>query len=132
MLTKKYNNGFVTLDTAQFAPVSQETMDVNIRAFEPFAAAVKRLAEYEDAEKQGLLVRLPCKVGDTIYYAHPLECREAVEEYVVTGFCFDKGGCQIRTYNPKGVIIYFYLEFIGKTVFLTREEAERALKEARA
>ena len=26
-----------------------------------------KLAEYEDAEKQGLLVRLPCKVGDTVY-----------------------------------------------------------------
>lgn len=29
--------------------------------------AVTRLAEYEDAEEQGLLLWLPCKVGDTIY-----------------------------------------------------------------
>lgn len=28
---------------------------------------MKRLAEYEDAEEQGRLVRLPCKVGDTVY-----------------------------------------------------------------
>ena len=30
--------------------------------------ALKKLKEYEDAEEQGLLLRLPCKVGDTIYY----------------------------------------------------------------
>lgn len=47
-LTKIYDNGFVTLDATQFAPVSQDTLDGNIRAFKPFAAAVKRLAEYED------------------------------------------------------------------------------------
>ena len=26
-----------------------------------------KLAEYEDLEEQGLLLRLPCKVGDTVY-----------------------------------------------------------------
>lgn len=29
--------------------------------------AIKKLADYEDLEEQGLLVRLPCKVGDTVY-----------------------------------------------------------------
>ena len=33
----------------------------------------ERLAMYEDAEEQGLLVRLPCKVGDTIYYLDPYD-----------------------------------------------------------
>lgn len=28
---------------------------------------IKKLAEYEDLEEQGLLVRLPCKVGDTVW-----------------------------------------------------------------
>ena len=28
---------------------------------------IKKLATYEDLEEQGLLVRLPCKVGDTVY-----------------------------------------------------------------
>ncbi len=62
-LTKRYPNGRVTLDAAQFAPVTQETIDQEIRAFEPFYKAVERLAEYEDVEEQGLLVRLPCRVG---------------------------------------------------------------------
>ncbi len=62
-LTKRYPNGRVTLDAAQFPPYTQETIDCEIRAFEPTCKAVERLAEYEDVEEQGLLVRLPCRVG---------------------------------------------------------------------
>ena len=29
--------------------------------------AIEKLATYEDAEEQGLLIRLPCKVGDSVY-----------------------------------------------------------------
>ena len=29
--------------------------------------AIQKLAEYEDLEEQGLLLKLPCKVGDTVY-----------------------------------------------------------------
>lgn len=32
----------------------------------PVGKAIEKLAEYEDLEEQGLLVRLPCKVGDTV------------------------------------------------------------------
>ncbi len=88
---------------------------------------LRALANYEDLEEQGLLLKLPCKVGDTMYYTHPEHLGGKIEEYTVTGFVFDKRGCQIRTYSPKGFIIYFYLEFIGKTVFLTQAEAEEAL-----
>lgn len=35
MLTKKYNNGFVTLDAKKFSPVAQETIDREIKNFEP-------------------------------------------------------------------------------------------------
>lgn len=30
-------------------------------------AAYKKLKAYEDAEEQGKLIKLPCKVGDTVY-----------------------------------------------------------------
>ena len=33
----------------------------------PIIDALNRLAEYEDMEEQGLLLRLPCKVGDTLW-----------------------------------------------------------------
>lgn len=90
--------------------------------------AVQKLAEYEDAEAQGLLVRLPCKVGDMVFYVNSFYSR-IIEKYVVTGFCFYDNGCQIRCCDSKGELSYFQTEFIGRTLFLTREEAEKALKE---
>lgn len=32
-----------------------------------YISAVRKLCDYEDLEEQGLLVRLPCKVGDDVY-----------------------------------------------------------------
>ena len=73
-----------------------------------------RLADYEEAEEQGLLVRLPCKVGDTVYRL------QYVDDWEKPGF-FTVGVAE-TTFS-----IYLLSEF-GKTVFLTREEAEAALK----
>lgn len=47
MLTKKYSNGFVTLDATKFSPVAQETIDREIKNFEPMKKAVEKLYEYE-------------------------------------------------------------------------------------
>lgn len=86
---------------------------------------VSRLAEYEDAEKSGLLIRLPCKVGDTVYFACP-GCK--ISDAKVTGFWVLSEWIQLQLSNGStftcwdGPNVYF-----GKTVFLTREEAERAL-----
>lgn len=35
MLTKKYKNGFITLNAEKFSPVTQETIDREIKNFEP-------------------------------------------------------------------------------------------------
>ena len=75
----------------------------------------KRLMEYEDEEEQGLLLRLPCKVGETVYRL------QYVDDWEKPGF-FTLGVAE-TTFS-----IYLLSEF-GKTVFLTREEAEAALKE---
>ena len=44
------------------------------RACEPDCEEIdsvyRKLKDYEDAEEQGLLLRLPCKVGDVLYFAH--------------------------------------------------------------
>lgn len=94
-----------------------------------FREIVNKLGEYEDLEGQGLLVQLPCKVGDIVFYVSSFYSR-IIEKYVVTGFCFYGDGCQIRCRNSKGEFSYFQTRFIGKTLFLTREEAERSLPEA--
>ena len=35
-----------------------------------YISAAEKLADYEDAEEQGLLIRLPCKIGETLYFTH--------------------------------------------------------------
>lgn len=81
----------------------------------------KRLAAYEDAEEQGLLVRLPCKVGDMVYYKR----RGWVCGDTVKIILFDAFGYHVRLdYEHKE----FDFEDFGKTVFASREEAEAALK----
>ena len=50
MLTKKYSNGFVTLDATKFSPVTQETIDREVRNFEPVKVAIEKLYEYEQKD----------------------------------------------------------------------------------
>ena len=92
----------------------------------------ERLANREDAEKQGLPLRLPCKVGDTLYFAH----HDRVISLEVLSVKYhaeaENHGVFIReklTIDVEGVSAEIDFCDIGKTVFLTREEAESKLKE---
>ena len=95
-------------------------------------AIYDKLCEYEDAEEQGLLVRLPCKVGDTLY----APTRNFVSEFRVSQFDFggyDEPYLWVEWYLTKGITGNFRIDGIraseiGKTVFLSRDEAEAALK----
>ena len=100
---------------------------------------IKKLAEYETAEEEGRLVVLPCKVGDYIWdidVGRPCA-------YEVTGcsignlnddYCddvvmiFDEVITYYSNYNVS-VTGNFAASEIGKSIFLTREEAEKELKE---
>lgn len=50
MLTQKYKNGFITLNAEKFSPVTQETIDREIKNFEPMKKAVEKLYEYEQKD----------------------------------------------------------------------------------
>lgn len=71
---------------------------------------IRKLAVYEDLEEQGLLVRLPCKVGTEVYYILGIP---------------NKTPCTI----DKCVFGLSDIDKIGKSLFLTREEAEKKLEE---
>jgi hypothetical protein len=77
-----------------------------------FYRAMEKLATYEDLEEQGLLVKLPCKVGSDVYLIHNI-CNGKWKS-------IEKVKFKINLYN-----------YFGKTVFLTREEAEKALEKER-
>ena len=87
-------------------------------------AVLKKLADYEDLEEQGLLVRLPCKVGDSVF--------------IIVGKDISKQGIR-KIEISDDVIIFktnrqkriFNVSEFGKTVFLTREEAEKKLEETK-
>ena len=85
---------------------------------------IDKLAEYEGLEEQGRLVILPCKVGDTLYRLVPNLYREYVE-IKIAQFVINKNGIYFIT--DKGVS--WSVDKIGKTVFLTKSEAEQKLKE---
>lgn len=76
---------------------------------------IEKLAAYEEAEEQGLLVKLPCKVGDKVWtkYGYSFE----VEKVEII-----KGGKIYRCGN-QGTSDYmaFYEHEIGTDVFLTKE-----------
>ena len=100
---------------------------------------IEKLGKYEDAEEQGLLLRLPCNVGDTVYciYERYTKCSENEQE-------FDEYSCQgcecLECDSHKELYVQsqkaYSLDWIvtnlknfGKTVFLTKSESEAKLKE---
>lgn len=89
-------------------------------------SVLKKLAAYEDLEEHGLLVKLPCKVGDTVYKITRF-CSGGIRD---CGYSYECSECP--EYKPFIEYIEFkitILKDIGKTVFLTREEAEKKLEE---
>lgn len=103
----------------------------------PWEEAVwSKLADYEDAEEQGLLLQLPCKVGDTVYLINhttvntrrkPLKCN--VDEFVI-----ERSGCfAVLNGNASYYMLRRFkavnINKFGSIVFLTEAEAESALAE---
>lgn len=91
--------------------------------------AMEKLLEYESAEEDGRLVVLPCVVGDIL---HKLT-RDFISEYRVVFIEVSTCGNLffhtklIKGINDTGEI--FSEDMIEKTIFLTKEAAEKALKE---
>lgn len=117
------------------------TFDLDITCKPSEAQKILKLAEklknYEEAEEQGLLLRLPCKVGDTVYLINHSICekRKTPLKCVVDEFTFDKDNKCCAVLN--GAMNFYAMRRFkavevnkfGLTVFLTQSEAEQALIE---
>lgn len=91
--------------------------------------SISRMVELMKADKDGRLVVLPCKVGDTVYFVNAKQ----ILEFAVVGYAVDEtgiswvhsehvdkiGNTNERTFSP---------DRFGKNTFFTREEAEKALQ----
>lgn len=103
----------------------------------------KELKEYKDLEEHGLLVRLPCKVGDTVwvvtspinvfdYDKYDGDAEYEVYESFLSSVSYYASGEQFRIYakvTNSFIAAYFRECDFGKSIFFTREEAEKKLEE---
>ena len=109
--------------------VTSMRMDMAIIAALFNGVDVDRMKELAEADKDGRLVVLPCKVGDTVY---EVTSRKTISEYRVKAirielFCTFIEWDIVAGFVDKS-IFGVPVDEIGKTVFLTREEAEKALE----
>ena len=156
-LTKTYLDG--TYGVADILPCGENSYDFK-------NLLIQKLGEYEDLEEQGLLIKLPCMIGDTVYiiekcenidsqldgtlwnsdgshgtatgYYCPYEdccphdtddCKMVRDKYAI----FKDTVKEIYIYEEDMLILFEncygrYIKDFSKTVFLTREEAEKALE----
>lgn len=121
-LLREYLNTGLTPEEVNDAVVGAKLM-AKSKVVSAFGVAAERLRELAEAEKDGRLVVLPCKVGDELwtFCSHPVE---QVYSFAVTDTSTLNGRTMLNT-SRCGVID---ARDVGKTVFLTREEAEAALR----
>ena len=115
---------------------------VKVLSGEYLYPAIKKLAAYEDSEEQGLLVRLPVKIGDDIYripskanydlnVLNGYEANNRVYHQKAYSIVFSQSGwfvqCDKDSIHAPNVICVD-VEY-GKTWFLTSKEAEKKLEE---
>lgn len=117
-LTKRHSDG--TVGISQFRYYN----------YDDFQKLTKKLAYYEDLEEQGLLFKSPYKIGDIIY----LCMSQGIMELKIS--CIEFWHDMKPFYRTYKVVNGeggkpFGVDDIGKTVFLTKEEAEKELERLR-
>ena len=97
---------------------------------------LEELKSYKDLEEQGLLVRLPDDLNKILYQVnYRWTCTEYGEENNKCEIYDCKCECDIRKeyyiveVDLQYIPIKSYYNCLGKTIFLTREEAEKKLEE---
>lgn len=140
-LTKRITENQIEL-SAKANPTQYINSPQRVHMKHPFWNAFNRLCEYEQLEEQGLLLKLPCKVGDVVYF---VDRRYDREKRTFVSFVHNGYVKAIKfSSRPTKVTIEYediddncgrckgkdvHASNIGKTVFLTKEEAEAKLKE---
>ena len=95
-------------------------------------AVCEKLGKYEDLEEQGLLLRLPCKVGDTIYEVSYENREFVIKEHIVKEFIYRTyrfPRIEIYCENENGFLVCNNIGKLDEFLFLTQAEAEQKLKE---
>lgn len=117
------------VETVKLALAAKHMVDLETLNNTP----ISRLVELAEADKDGRLVVLPCKVGDTVYMIeHIFDIDNGVCDEICARKVIGHGGNnlnQLWLIGSGGICnAYIFVSEFGKTVFLTREEAERAME----
>lgn len=134
-LTIKRNNGDCVLKGKScfygWYSFSLDRESLTKEAQELLKNAFYKLEEYETAEEEGGLVALPCKVGDIIFCL----CRIRIHQFRVLSIEIYEYGAILELLYAGDIEkyrfwrIYMQSDDFGRKLFLTSEEAEKALKE---
>ena len=100
--------------------------------YKQIAEYLEELKSYKDLEEQGLLVRLSCKVGTEVFVISPREghyIKCQIKKIEIRSTVFGKIHYFVEPVARRGCSFRYFDNEFGKTVFLTREEAEKKLEE---
>ena len=91
-------------------------------------SALMELKKYQEADKDGRIVVLPCKVGQRVFALLDTDKHISECEVKQIGMGNEIGFIGLEPICARGREYGVALNGFGKTVFLTREEAEKALE----
>ena len=114
-LTERVSENIIEL-SAKANPIQYNGYPQRVHIKHQFWNVFNKLCNYEDAEEQGLLLRLPCTVGDRIYrFWYVGDTPYRIQEQTIK--------------KLSQVVAIMEDDSFGKTVFLTKAEAEQVLAE---
>lgn len=121
-IIRKLYSALAAYENTGLTPEQCETAKVIIESvFSDDTSKAERIRELLTADKDGRLVALPCKVGDTIYHISKVRTSHFEDDKIIID---DEGRWKI--YEMPFALIH--LSYIGKSYFLAHEEAEKALE----
>lgn len=126
-------------DKSKIYDISNELFGLNISRADKTRMILEKLAEYEDLEEQGRLVKLPCKVGDTVWQIMVVGVQGKNIKYGIFKAVVTKISADYQMNFLLSTITEDKERYrnevtstaIGDTMFFTKSEAEAKLKELR-
>lgn len=113
----------VSIDKQEDCPTCSICCDCDIppRKCRYISDALEKLAKYEDLEEQGRLVKLPCKVGDTVYVISMGKIISLVVEEISTFYVKNEKIINVKCQNADIFRNYIEREF-GRVAFFPKED----------
>ena len=122
-LQKEAKELFDKEDEESEPPKSHGVVRRALRCIKKLVAEVEPYKAYKDLDEQGLLLRLPCKVGTKVYAINPIIDYGEVGDESIYYYSIIEREFQIYMMMDYGKLVF------GRNVFLTKAEAEQKLKE---